>query len=200
VGGSGNANILLNADRATGRGFELDLQAYLTTQLLLTLGVGYTDTEIKDADLAVSPCNTTQYVFGQPGAPRPNCVVLDPLDGSGKALVDGNPLPQAPKTTVNLSLQYSQPVGDGEVYFLTDWVHRTKVNFFIYESTEFTGKPLTEGGVRLGYRWANDKYEVALFGRNITNQVRVVGGIDFDNLTGFINEPRTWGVQARASF
>jgi iron complex outermembrane receptor protein len=41
---------------------------------------------------------------------------------------------------------------------------------------------------------------VAAFGRNITNQIRIVGGIDFNNLTGFINEPRTWGVQFKASF
>lgn len=200
VGGAGNANILLNAEKVVGQGFELDLQALLTKQLLLTLGVGYNDTEIKDPSLAVSPCNTTQYVFGQPGAPRPNCVVTDPVDENGKALVNGNPLPQAPKTTINLSLKYSQPVGDGELYFMTDWVHRSKINFFIYESKEFTGKPLTEGGVRLGYLWGDDKYELALFGRNITNQIRVVGGIDFDNLTGFINEPRTWGVQFRANF
>ena len=65
---------------------------------------------------------------------------------------------------------------------------------------EATGKPLTEGGVRLGYIWGNGKYEAALFGRNITNQIRIVGGIDFDNLTGFINEPRMWGAQFRASF
>ena len=83
---------------------------------------------------------------------------------------------------------------------LTDWTHRSKVNFFLYESKEFTGKELTEGGLRLGYQWGNGKYEAALFGRNITNQIRIVGGIDFDNLTGFINEPRTWGVNFRANF
>jgi len=32
------------------------------------------------------------------------------------------------------------------------------------------------------------------------NQIRVVGGIDFNNLTGFVNEPRTWGVQFKALF
>jgi iron complex outermembrane receptor protein len=36
--------------------------------------------------------------------------------------------------------------------------------------------------------------------RNIANQIRIVGGIDFDNLTGFINDPRTYGVQFKASF
>ena len=200
VGGAGNANILLNAKKATGQGFELDLQAYVIDNLLATLGVGYNDTKIKDPGLAVSPCNTAQYVFGQPGAPRPNCTVTDPLDGNAKARVDGNPLPQAPKTTINFTLKYSQPLAGGEIYALTDWVHRSKVNFFLYESTEFTGKPLTEGGLRIGYLWGNGKYEVAAFGRNITNQIRIVGGIDFDNLTGFINEPRTYGVQFRAMF
>ena len=58
---------------------------------------------------------------------------------------------------------------------ITDWVYRSKVNFFLYESTEFTGKSLLEGGLRVGYNWGNGKYEVAAFGRNIGNQVRVAG-------------------------
>ena len=186
VGGAANSNILLNAEKATGRGFELDLQAYLTEQLLATLGVGYNDTKIKDPGLAVSTCLA--------------CTVTDPLNADGKALIDGNPLPQAPKTTVNFTLKYTQPVGNGDFYVLTDWTYRSQVNFFLYESKEFTGKPLTEGGLRAGYVWGDGKYELAAFGRNITNQVRVVGGIDFNNLTGFINEPRTWGVNFRATF
>ena len=79
-------------------------------------------------------------------------------------------------------------------------MYRSKVNFFLYESVEFTGKALTEGGLRVGYLWGNGKYEAALFGRNITNQVRAVGGIDFNNLTGFINDPRTWGAQFKMTF
>jgi iron complex outermembrane receptor protein len=97
-------------------------------------------------------------------------------------------------------LRYGQPIGAGEWYVLTDWVYRSKINFFIYESVEFTGKPVTEGGLRLGYLWGNGKYEAAAYVRNITNQIRVVGGIDFNNLTGFINEPRTYGVQFKAAF
>jgi iron complex outermembrane receptor protein len=36
--------------------------------------------------------------------------------------------------------------------------------------------------------------------RNITNQIRVTGAIDFNNRTGFINDPRTFGVQFKAAF
>jgi iron complex outermembrane receptor protein len=186
VGGAGNANILLNAEKATGRGFELDAQFLATDALLLSLGVGYNDTKIKDAGLAVSVCAA--------------CTVTDPMTSGGKALIDGNPLPQAPKTTVNFTAKYTVPMGSGEAYAFTDWVYRSKVNFFLYESVEFTGKALLEGGLRLGYTWGNGKYDVAAFGRNITNQIRVVGGIDFNNLTGFVNEPRTFGVQGRLSF
>jgi len=188
VGGAANANILVPVKKATGQGFEMDLQALLTDKLLATLGVGYNDTKIKDPALNVAVCA--------------QCTVIDPQPGgAGKpAFIDGNPLPQAPRTTVNFTARYSQPTAGGEVYVFTDWVYRSKVNFFLYESVEFIGPSLLEGGVRVGYNWANGKYEAALFGRNITNQVRAVGGVDFNNLTGFINDPRTWGAQFKMTF
>ncbi len=186
VGGAANANILLNAQKASGQGFELDFQSYITDQLLTTVSVGYNDTKIKDPGLAVAVCAA--------------CTVTNPKTAGGLALVNGNPLPQAPKVTGSFTLKYSQAVANGELYAFTDWVYRDKVNFFLYQSTEFTGKALMEGGLRVGYTWGNGKYDVAGYGRNITNQIRVVGGIDFNNLTGFINDPRTFGVQFKASF
>ena len=188
VGGAGNANILLSAKQATGQGFEMDLQAFITDKLLATLGVGYNDTKIKDPLLTVAVCAECTVTNAQVGGPR------------SAAFINGNPLPQAPKTTLNFTARYSQPVQGGELYAFTDWVYRSKVNFFLYESKEFVGKALTEGGVRVGYTWGNGKYDAAIFGRNITNQIRIVGGIDFNNLTGFVNEPRTWGAQFKAMF
>jgi iron complex outermembrane receptor protein len=186
VGGAANANILLNADKAVGKGFELDLQALLGNHLVATLGLGYNDTRIKDPNLAVAVCAA--------------CTVTDPRTAAGQALIDGNALPQAPKVTTNFTLRYSVPVAGGDFYAFTDWAYRSKVNFFLYESTEFTGKALLEGGLRLGYTWGNGKYDAAAYVRNITNQMRVVGGIDFNNLTGFINEPRSFGVAFKAMF
>jgi iron complex outermembrane receptor protein len=62
------------------------------------------------------------------------------------------------------------------------------------------GKYLLEGGVRVGYRAAHGAWEVAVFGRNITNHIALEGAIDFDNLTGFVTDPRTWGVEVKAKF
>lgn len=188
VGGVSNTSRLLNADKTVGMGFEIDAQAYLTDNLLVTLGTSYNDTEIKDSDLAVAQCGAL-------------CTPLDPAGPvAGTVLIDGNRLPQAPKWIHNFTARFGVPMGAGEFFIYTDWSYRSEVNFFLYESKEFKGKALLEGGLRIGYNWNNGDQEVALYGRNITDKVALVGGIDFNNLTGFVNEPRAFGLQFSSKF
>ena len=188
--GTVNMNQLINADKVTGRGVELDLQANLSDAWAVTFGTSYNDTEIKDPNLFVQPCGG-------------GCTVLDPttaISGGTVALINGNPLPRAPKWQHNFTLRYSQPLGNGEIYAYTDWAYRTSYNFFLYEAAEYKAKELLEGGLRVGYRWNDGKYELAAYGRNITNRIQALGAIDFNNLTGIVNEPRTYGVQFKANF
>ena len=188
VGGGGNTNTLKVAKKAQGQGFELSLDAYLTPNLLVTASGSYNSTKIKDPELVVSGCGG-------------GCTVTNPSNGAGKFFIDGNPLPNAPKYIANVTARFALPTASGGEFFAyTDWVYRSKVNFFLYESVEFTGKAYTEGGLRVGYVWPDGKYELAVFGRNITNKVVATGGVDFNNLTGFINDPRTFGVQFKAQF
>ncbi len=195
VGGAANFNRLINAAKSEGSGAEIDFQAFLTDSLLFSVSGSVNDTKIKDPNLRIDACGS-------------GCTVTDPIivavnPGAGRfapnVSINGNPLPQAPKYVLNTNLRYSIPLAGGELFVFTDWSYRSKINFFLYESKEYTGKPLLEGGLRLGYKWA-DKYEAAIYGRNITNQIRVVGGIDFNNLTGFINEPRFVGAQFKGNF
>jgi iron complex outermembrane receptor protein len=192
VGGAANANLLLNADAVKGYGFETELEARPVTGLSLTAGLSYNHTRIHDEDLTVETC----------GAP---CTVLDPIQtpaipGVQPAIVfiDGNALPQAPKWTVNWTAGYEHPVGPGSVYVFTDWYYRSKINFFLYESIEFTDDKLLEGGLRIGYK--TDRYDIAGFVRNITNDESAVSAIDFNNLTAMVNEPRIWGVEVGVKF
>ncbi len=187
VGGAANANLLLNADAVKGYGFEAELEARPVQGLTLTTGLSYNHTRIRDNDLAVEPC----------AAP---CTVLDPLAGLGSpnVLIDGNSLPQAPRWTVNWTAGYEHPVGPGSLYVFTDWYHRSKVQFFLYESVEFSDDQLLEGGLRIGYK--TDRFDIAAFGRNITNDESAVSGIDFNNLTAMVNEPRIWGVEFGVKF
>ncbi|HTM28556.1 MAG TPA: TonB-dependent receptor, partial [Rhodanobacter sp.] len=177
---------LLNASKTKGYGAEFDLEAYLTPNFVLTAGGSYNHTELKDPNLAVAICGS-------------GCTILDPLNAAGNALVYGNTLPNAPQWIGTLTARYGIPYGDsGEFFVYTDWNYRSEVNFFLYDSAEFKGRPLLEGGVRLGYNWDYGRREVALYGRNITNRRAITGAIDFNNRTAFVNDPRIIGVEFRA--
>ena len=196
--GSGtiNMNQLINADKVTGQGVELDMQAILSDDWRASLGASYNDTEIKDANLFVQTCGNQPNTNGANGCTPTG--VPGPFPFTQK--LNGLPLPRAPKWQTNFTLRYSHPLGDGEIYAFTDWSYRTKYNMFLYEAKEYTAKSLLEGGLRVGYKWDNGKYEVAAYARNITNRVQVVAAIDFDNLTGIVNEPRNVGAQFRVNF
>ena len=187
VGGVQNANLLLNADAVKGYGFEAELEARPARGLTMTAGLSYNHTKIHDSDLTVEPC----------AAP---CTVLDPFDPlhPTNVFIDGNALPQAPKWTFNVTAGYEYPVGPGSIYVFTDWYRRSKIQFFLYESVEFSDDKLVEGGLRIGYK--TDRYDIAGFVRNITNDESAVAGIDFNNLTAMVNEPRIWGVEAGIKF
>ena len=183
IGGGGNFNQLVNAD-GEAWGFEADIEYLATDDLLFTAGVSYNDTEITEPGLRVAPCGG-------------GCTVLDPLDGDGLALIEGNPFPQAPDLIWNITARYSYPLsGGGEFYAFTDWAYQGNTNFFLYESAEFNSNANVEGGLRLGYMSPDGKFDLALFARNILDAENVKGGIDFNNLTGFVNEPRVVGVSA----
>lgn len=197
VGGNVNANRVINADNVRGYGFELDGQLAATENLLFTASLSYNDTEIQDSNLTTAACGAVR-VDTFPDVSL--CTLLDPIVtpaapfSAAIVSIDGNSLPQSPKWIANLTARYSVPVGDGEVYFFTDWAYRSKINFFLYESVEFNDDSLLEGGVRVGYK--TDDFELAAFVRNITDDESAVSGIDFNNLTAMVNEPRIWGIEA----
>lgn len=188
VGGAGNFNQLLNADHVRGHGFELDVALEPVEHLTLTGGLSLNNTRIDDPGLEVGIC----------GAP---CTVLDPIDPeTGNAIIDGNPLPQAPRWIANGSATYSAPVGPGEVIASADFAYRSNINFFLSESVEFRDRSLFEVGARLGYRFADRGLELAVFGRNIFNDTSIEGAIDFNNFSAFVNEPAIYGVEVTKRF
>ncbi len=189
IGGASNTNQVINSEKGVASGFELDAEWLITENLLVTFGTSYNDTELQDSDLATAPCGSGQ------------CTVLDPLNANGQALLDGNPFPRAPKNTHNVTVRYSAPIGnDAEVYLFTDWAFYGEINMPLYESVEFVTDNQREGGLRVGYRNNANGLEVALFGRNITDEDNIIGYIDFNNNTGFVNEPRVWGLEVGYEF
>lgn len=197
TGGVGNTNQLLNADSVKGSGIETDFEILITDNFLVLLNASYNKTEIDDPDLKDDACGSI-----------PACT-WDPNDFAGirqgffgpvtELWIDGNPLPRAPEMMANIVLQWNIPVSSGDFYIHTDWNYRDESNLFLHQSVEFVAEERWLGGLRIGYR-SDDGLDVALVGRNITDELTVDGGINFNNLTAFINEPSFWGVEMRKDF
>ncbi|MFZ4745728.1 MAG: TonB-dependent receptor [Sphingomonas sp.] len=187
VGGASNAARLLNAAAVDGYGFEAELEARPTQGLDLTAGLSYNSTQIKDPKLFVAGCGS-------------NCTVLNTQRAGSPGIfsINGNSLPQAPEWSANWTARYGVPVGAGEVYAFTDWAYRSKIEFFLYRSAEYNSNSLLEGGLRIGYK--TDRFDVAGFVRNLTDNIQPVSGIDFNNLTAMVNEPRTFGIEVGVKF
>jgi len=180
VGGEYNTATLLNADKTKGWGLETDIEWTPTGHWLMTFGASYNPTEIDDPNLTVAPCGG-------------GCTVTDPVV-DGLAYIDGNSLPHSPDFIFNGIINYrSNPVHKG-FFGALDWAYHSEKQFMLYESEEFNDDSF-EVGLRLGYAWNHANYEVALFSRNILDEEVVRGGIDFNNLTGFTNDPRTIGIE-----
>jgi iron complex outermembrane receptor protein len=193
VGGQYNVATLLNADKTDGYGLEADIEYIASANVFMTFGLSYNSTEINDPGLTVAGCGT-------PSFPRTVCTVTDPITPDGlNVLIDGNPFPHAPEWIFSGVLNFqSNPVSRG-FFGALDWAYFSDKNFFLYESEEFHSDGL-EVGLRLGYGFAGGKYEVALWGRNILDEEYVEGGIDFNNLTGYMNEPMRVGLEFVAHF
>jgi iron complex outermembrane receptor protein len=201
IGGGGNFTRLVNAAQGEAYGFELEGELAVTENLFLTASYSYNHTEIQDGNLRVFPCGAGE--FNSTG----NCTSLDPITlvtvGANPNVrsvsIDGNPFPQAPEFFFDFTARFEHPLTNGAVVFAaTDWTVRGQTNLFLYESVEFQTDVQYEGGLRVGYRSADERYELAVFGRNITDEENVIGGIDFNNLTGFVNEPSVWGLSLSA--
>ena len=185
VGGQYNTATLLNADTTNGYGFEANLDWAPSQYWLITLGGSYNHTDIDDPNLLVAPCGG-------------GCTVTDPFV-NGLAKVDGNALPNAPEWIFDGIIDFRMPAGDGVFFSSLDWAYQSEKSFFLYESKEFNSDSF-EVGLRAGYTFAEAKYELALFARNLLDEEILQGAIDFDNLTGMTNEPRLIGIEFSTRF
>ena len=183
VGGATNSVQLVSVDEVIGYGFETDIEWLASENLTITAGLGYANTQINDTGLRVPTCGSGQ------------CTPLDPIDDDGFAIVDGNPLPQAPDWTVNFTADYHRMMGDGEFFIFADYALQGDTNMLLYDTAEFSTSGTFELGARMGYRFGEElQHEVSIFGRNITNETNLKGVIDFNNNTGFVNAPRVFGI------
>jgi iron complex outermembrane receptor protein len=185
IGGGSNSVNLMNARAGLAYGLEADAEWAITKDLLVTLGASRTVTSIRDPNLKTGVCA--------------QCTVTNAVDKAGNAYLNGNPFPQAPDYQVQFTARYGYPLENGgELFAYTDWWWQGYTNFFLYKSKEFNSNGNYEGGLKLGYVFPDKHFQIAAYARNITNRKNLQGGIDFDDLTGFVNDPRVIGIELSA--
>ena len=198
-GNDSNGNgVLFNADHAIGRGVEAEVTWRPVPNFTLGLGASALHTEIKDRNVFAQTCGLNGVQV---------CTVLDPFftRGSGAgttyfAAINGNPLPNAPKYSIDANARYDLPLANqGRLFVAGDFTIQGYTNFVLYRTREFYADGNYELGARVGYAAPNDAWEIAAFARNVTNQKNLKGVIE-NYLAAVYNEPRVIGVQLSGRF
>lgn len=190
--------VLFNADKAKAYGMEAEAEWKPNSNLTLGVGLSLLHSEIRDKRVYAQVCALNGIVV---------CTVQDPTitrsvfgNPTVFAQIDGSPLPNAPQYTVDFNGRYDVPLGNGgKVFVATDWNLQGFTSFVLYKTKEFTSNGTFEGGLKLGYSAPGGKYEIAVFGRNITNEKNLKGVIE-NYMAAVFNEPRIIGVSLSGKF
>ncbi|WP_374452880.1 TonB-dependent receptor [Phenylobacterium sp.] len=179
---SGGVNIA-NAAAAKIQGAEVEAVWAAAPDLRISGNLAYLDARFTEGSLPTVP---DAYEFGLP-------VTQTPED------LDGNRLTRAPKWQYSLTARKTWDIGSaGELAFEAAYRHQDKVFFLETNQDSETYRAGAWGQIdaRLDYTTADGRLEVSLFGRNLTDDMRVTQVTSLGGLpAAAINEPRKWGLQ-----
>lgn len=169
-----------NAAAATIKGFELEALANPIEGLQINGNIGVTKTKYDDFPNAVSDLTS------------------DSIDRSGEGFNN------VPEFTSFLSVQYSMEVDAGDSAILQGWL-TPRVEWYYQSEVHLLGPELVDSfqsgynllNARLSYSFFDDRAQVALWGKNLTDQTYInwsTGTVStFGFLVNFPGLPRTWG-------
>ncbi|MFT6578705.1 MAG: iron complex outermembrane receptor protein, partial [Zhongshania sp.] len=180
----------VNVGKIRSQGIELNTSWLATDLLMLTLGVAYTDVEFQEFEM---DCYVGQTV-------AQGCV-------NGEQDLSGERPPQAPELKYTLSANYDQPLADlpfnafGNVSYV--WQSET--------ATDLARDPRLEQdeygllNVSMGIRDKQERYEISIFGKNVTDEYYALSKGQADPVGGYFQftsrgAQAYWGLAAKYSF
>jgi len=177
---------LTNAGDGRVNGFETELEIRPAKGLNLSANLGYADTKF-----------TTSFLAPIPGPPA-----TDFLD------VKGNSFQRAPKWTLRLDGEYTVDLGSkGSLYLFNGWsyqstIYMNPINNAVSQGLGLTVPSYWLGDARVGYRTADDRFDISLWARNITDKTYVVTsyGPYVGNWPSAYGMRRSFGVSLRTNF
>lgn len=171
------APVTRNAARARIRGFELELVAKPTRQLILEAGVGHLDAKYLQIDAAAAATGLTL----------------------GKRLVD------TPKWSVNLGASYEFDIGGfATLTPRVDWTYKSAHanDAFNEPLLNQKGFGVLNAGVTLAD--LNDKWSLVVSGKNLTNKRYIQAGfadlVTQSAAEATFGRPREWTLTAKVNF
>ena len=119
--------------------------------------------------------------------------------------LEGNRLTQAPKFTVNAGVQYTAPVGNGDLTLRGEVNYVSRVYFTAFNDKAVGQRQNTKFNAYLNYDLDRRHWRVSLFVRNITNKVTRANGLVSSAvygspITGSVSPPRIFGALVGYSF
>ncbi|MEM8815279.1 MAG: TonB-dependent receptor [Pseudomonadota bacterium] len=193
--GTIDANILTNADDATINGLELQLRARPLDWLNLDLGISYIDSELGNLLTRVSGT-------GVGSAPPYDA----PVFGSSDIQLEGQPLPNHPELSVNGSGRVTLPVNaDWEFVGQVDLSWEDEIRRDLVGTPALFTESRWNTDVRFALESLDNKWSVALWGRNVTDEVYIteayqVLGFGFYVAGANYSYPRTYGITLSRNF
>jgi iron complex outermembrane receptor protein len=179
---------VVNAAKATIQGAEAEVRAVLGGGFELDAGLAWLDTEY-DEFVTEDP--------GWPGAAGCGSLVTAPREIS----LAGCELPRSPELQGNLGLQWSAPVGNGELRLRGDYLYRDDQFFTQFNRAQIAQDSYGIVNARIGYRGPDDRWGVTVYGDNLADEdyfttvlesgVAAAGTVVPQAVVG---PPRTYGV------
>ncbi len=189
---TGTGFVLANAGKQSVRGFEVEGLYQPWEPLVATFGVTYLDPEYDSFTNA--PCAT--FV----GIAPPACLVpgATTFDASGV-----RPAGIAP-WSIAASLTYTQPLGDNaEGYLRGEFEAETDVQAIENVPAAVASRNVEQLNLSVGVNWENG-FEIQGWMRNALNDRYIVQAFptvaQSGSFSGYLNEPRTYGVTIRKKF
>lgn len=132
---------------------------------------------------------------------------LTPFDGEAKSL-DGNSIPNAPETTINLGAEYTWEGVFGGAWELTargDYYNQADSFSRVWNTGRDELESWDNVNVMLRLNNVDRGFAVELFGKNITDEEVITGAYLTDDTSGlftniFLTEPATYGVSISKSW
>ncbi len=189
---TGTGFVLANAGKQSVRGFEVESLYQPWEPLVATFGVTYLDPEYDSFPNA--PCAT--FVGIAPAA----CLVpgTTTFDASGLRPAD------IPKWAIATSLTYTQPLSETmEMYLRGEFDWQSNVQAIENVPAAVASRQVDMLNLSVGFNWENG-FEIQGWMRNALNDSHIIQAFptvaQSGSFSGYLNEPRTYGVTIRKKF